>query len=101
MNAKVLNKCKMYMLRWPIIFTIGIYAILQDSRLPNFKQLEKAHIPDACKKLNSFLSKYKLHQCFTEDEFAHWFLPQENIVYSFVVEVFSLSSSLIFSATLQ
>ena len=32
------------------------------------------------------LSKYKLVTEFSEDEFAHWFMPRKNIIDTFVVE---------------
>lgn len=32
------------------------------------------------------LQKYKYHQVFTEEEFSHWILPKDGVVYSYVVE---------------
>ena len=59
----------------------------QTPRTPGFKPLEKRHMEKACKSLNDYLSKYKLHQQFSIEEFEHWFLPRKDIVYSYVVEV--------------
>ena len=67
-----------------IIFMILCF---QQPRSVGFKQLEKRHMERACKNLNDYLSKYKLRQRFTVEEFEHWFLPRKDIVYSYVVEV--------------
>lgn len=37
--------------------------------------------------LNNHLSNcYKVHMVFTADEVAHWVLPRDKVVYSYVVE---------------
>jgi len=64
---------------------------LQAPKTPGFKPLEKCHLEGACKALNAYLSKYKLHQKFTLEEFEHWFLPRKDIVYAYVVEVTYIS----------
>ena len=77
--------------RWYHIWKNLAYHInepcFQQPRSPGFKPLEKCHMERACKNLNDYLSKYKLHQRFTLEEFEHWFLPRKDIVYSYVVEV--------------
>ena len=36
--------------------------------------------------LNNYLSQFKLHISFTEDEVAHFLLPQEWVIESYVVD---------------
>lgn len=66
--------------------TIKLYKVPEAPKTPGFKPLEKCHLEGACKALNAYLSKYKLHQKFTLEEFEHWFLPRKDIVYAYVVE---------------
>lgn len=66
--------------------TIKLYKLPQEPRTAGLKLLEKRHVDSACANLNKSLSKYKLHQTFSVEEFEHWFTPQKDIVYSYVVE---------------
>lgn len=66
--------------------TIKLYKLPEAPKTPGFKPLEKRHLELTCSSLNNFLTKYQLHQKFTLDEFEHWFIPQKDIVYSYVVE---------------
>ncbi|EPZ31533.1 Acyl-CoA N-acyltransferase domain-containing protein [Rozella allomycis CSF55] len=54
--------------------------------LPGFRQMRIEDIPQVTIKLNSFLEKYKVSACFNEQEVKHWFLPVNNVVYSYVVQ---------------
>ena len=51
-----------------------------------FRSMEKKDVPIVAKKLNAWLQQYKLHIQFNEDEVAHFLLPKEWVVESFVVE---------------
>jgi len=66
--------------------TIKLYKLPDQPKIPGFKPLEAKHIPQATERLNEYLNRYKLHQSFDLDEFEHWFMPQKDIVYSYVVE---------------
>jgi len=48
--------------------------------------MEKKDVGAVTKKLNKWLSQYKLHIQFTEQEVGHFLLPREWVVESFVVE---------------
>lgn len=45
------------------------------------------HLVGAYKLLTNYLEKFDLVPVFGKDEFDHLFLPQEDVVYSYVVEV--------------
>jgi glycylpeptide N-tetradecanoyltransferase len=38
------------------------------------------------KKLSEYLTKFKLYTIYTEEEIAHYMLPRESVLYSYVVE---------------
>lgn len=44
-----------------------------------------ADVPSACALLNAYLARTKLAPVFSEADFAHWLLPREGVVDSFVV----------------
>ena len=39
--------------------------------------------------LNDFLDAVKVHIVFSEEEVAHFMLPRENVIYSYVVESYA------------
>lgn len=54
--------------------------------MPGFRMMTKEDIPKVHALLNAHLSTYKVHINFNEAEIEHFLLPQEGVVYSFVVE---------------
>jgi hypothetical protein len=44
-------------------------------------------VPEACALLSAYLKKFQLSQTYNTEEFAHWFLPRDGVIHSFVVEV--------------
>ena len=42
-------------------------------------------VPSACKLLNTYLENFDLIIRFSEAEFAHWLLPRDGVIDSFVV----------------
>lgn len=68
-------------------------AFVKQHRLPEepllrgIRPLVDTDVPAVAKLLNNHLSScYKVHMDFTPDEVAHWVLPRDNVVYSYVVE---------------
>lgn len=46
--------------------------------------MTEADIPQVTRLLKTYLSGRKIHINFTEDEVRHFFLPQDNVIYSYV-----------------
>lgn len=46
--------------------------------------MTKDDVPQAFQLMSNYLKKFKLAVVFTEEEFAHWLLPREGVVSSFV-----------------
>ena len=50
------------------------------------RPMEARDIPAVTKLLSDYLSNKDVYPEYNEDEIKHWFMPKENIVYSFVVQ---------------
>ncbi|XP_051165510.1 glycylpeptide N-tetradecanoyltransferase 2 [Leptopilina boulardi] len=66
--------------------TLKLYKLPENTKVPGFRKLVQTDIPQAHKILYDYLKKFDLAPIFSEDEFRHWFLPQNGIINSFVVE---------------
>jgi len=66
--------------------TIKIYRLESTPKTPGIREIKASDVPQACALLESYLKNYNLTTHFNQDEFAHWFLPRDGIVNTFVVE---------------
>ncbi|XP_066262103.1 glycylpeptide N-tetradecanoyltransferase [Euwallacea similis] len=66
--------------------TLKLYKLPDQPRTPGFRKMNKEDVDQTHVLLNKYLSLYDLAPHFTKEEFLHWFLPQPNIIDSFVVE---------------
>jgi glycylpeptide N-tetradecanoyltransferase len=66
---------------------IKAHRLPKTVRLPGFRSMTEADVPEVTVKLNEYLSQYKFSQVFDEPQVAHWFLPRPGIVGSYVLEV--------------
>lgn len=66
--------------------TLRLYNLPEHTRLEGFKELTKEHIPQVYSMLLQYLDRFDLSPRFTLEEVEHWFLPQENVINSYVVE---------------
>lgn len=87
--------------------TIKFYKLPAEPKLTGFRALEERDVEAVCAMLNKHLEKFELVPIYERDEFAHWFLPREDVVDSYVVEqegkivaftsFFTLPSSVMFN----
>eukprot|EP00331_Platyophrya_macrostoma_P001006 CAMPEP_0176406110 /NCGR_PEP_ID=MMETSP0127-20121128/696_1 /TAXON_ID=938130 /ORGANISM="Platyophrya macrostoma, Strain WH" /LENGTH=399 /DNA_ID=CAMNT_0017785213 /DNA_START=66 /DNA_END=1262 /DNA_ORIENTATION=+ len=61
------------------------YAVAKSS-VKGIRPMEAADVPAVCSMLRATLSRFHVAPVFSEDEVRHWFIPQEGVVYSYVVE---------------
>ncbi|KAL1222242.1 Glycylpeptide N-tetradecanoyltransferase 1 [Cardamine amara subsp. amara] len=60
-------------------------------KLPNavvtlgFRKMESSDIPSVTKLLRTYLKQFKVALDFDKNDIKHWFLPQDSVVYSYVV----------------
>lgn len=66
--------------------TIKLYALKQETQVPGLRPLTKDDVPAACALLQEYNQQFDMCVRMTEEEFAHWLLPREGVVYSYVVE---------------
>ncbi|XP_044729600.1 glycylpeptide N-tetradecanoyltransferase [Chrysoperla carnea] len=65
--------------------TMKLYKLPENVCTKGFRKLTVKDIPQAHKLLEEYLKKFDLAPVFSEEEFRHWFTPQDGIVDSFVV----------------
>lgn len=52
------------------------------------RPMQAKDVPRVTQILNEYLMTVKIHMVFTEDEVAHFLLPRENVMFSYVVDTF-------------
>ena len=57
--------------------------------------MQEKDVPRVCQLLNEHLDSIKIHIMFTEDEIAHFLLPRDDVIYSYVVEEFKNNTNTI------
>ena len=65
---------------------IKILKLPDEVKTEGLRPLALADVEQASQLLNEYLVKYKLVPQMDAAEFAHWFLPRDNIINSYVVE---------------
>lgn len=66
--------------------TLKLYRLPEAIKVPGFRKMTLADLPEAHSLLTKFLERYDLTPIFDETEFRHWFVPRPGIVDSYVVE---------------
>jgi len=70
----------------PMSRFVKLYKLPAETSIVGLRPMEKKDVPVVTKKLNTFLQQFKMHIQFNEAEVAHFLLPQEWVIESFVVE---------------
>jgi len=65
---------------------LKLYRLPEETKVVGLRKFETKDIPAVTKLLNDYLSKFSLCPFFNETEVEHWFIPQQNIINSYVVE---------------
>ena len=63
-----------------------IYKVNPEVTIPGLREMKKSDCESVFKIINKYLEKFKVHPFYSLDECAHWFLPREKVVYSYVIE---------------
>lgn len=65
---------------------LRLYSLPENIRLEGFKEMTKDHTDQVYDMLTAYLDRFDLAPLYTLEEFEHWFLPQEDVINSYVVE---------------
>ncbi|VVC32295.1 Myristoyl-CoA:protein N-myristoyltransferase,Myristoyl-CoA:protein N- [Cinara cedri] len=65
--------------------TLKLHKLPESTRTPGFRKLLAEDLPQARKLLSDYLQTFDLSSTFSEEEFKHWFLPQDGIIDAYVV----------------
>jgi len=66
--------------------TIKLYKVPDTTQLPGMREMEPRDVLRVSELVTGYLKKFPLHPEFTPEEVAHWMLPRDGVVYSFVRE---------------
>lgn len=66
--------------------TLKLYKLPDSPKTRGFRKMEIEDCDKVVKLLNDYLSKFDLAPIFNDEEFKHWFIPQNGIIDSFVVQ---------------
>ena len=64
---------------------LKMYKLPKKPTIIGLREIEPRDIPQVCKVINDYLSRFRISQAFTEEECSHWFL-KKYIVYCYVIE---------------
>nr|AAO20905.1 N-myristoyltransferase 2 [Takifugu rubripes] len=71
--------------------TMKLYRLPDSTKTPGLRPMERRDIRQVTELLQKFLKRFQLAPSMTEEEVSHWFLPQDNIIDTYVVEVAGIS----------
>lgn len=63
-----------------------LYWLPNETKIHGLRPMIKSDILSAHNLLCEYFKSFDIAPIFTENEFEHWFLPRENIIYSYVIE---------------
>lgn len=66
--------------------TIKLYSVKPETCVPGIRELRKEDVPAVHSLLTEYNHQFNLNADMGKDEVAHWLLPREEVVYSYVVE---------------
>ena len=72
--------------RWTVSMLEKYYRLTNKNIIKNMRLMKKKDVPQINILLNKYLEKYDMAPVFNDVEIEHKFMPQKDIVYSFVVE---------------
>jgi glycylpeptide N-tetradecanoyltransferase len=66
--------------------TIKLYRVPETPQLPGMRKMEKKDTKRVFELVSGYLNQFALHPEFKEDELAHWMLPQDGVIFTYVRE---------------
>lgn len=72
--------------RMTMVRTLKLYALPEAPLTPGVRPITPADVAACCPLLNDYLRRFAIAPQLSEEEFRHWMLTREGVVYTFVVE---------------
>uniref|UniRef100_A0A4W5RDJ6 Glycylpeptide N-tetradecanoyltransferase n=1 Tax=Hucho hucho TaxID=62062 RepID=A0A4W5RDJ6_9TELE len=66
--------------------TMKLYRLPDSTKTPGLRVMERRDVRQVTELLQKHMRRFQLAPSMGEEEVAHWFLPQDNIIDTFVVE---------------
>ncbi|XP_077978307.1 glycylpeptide N-tetradecanoyltransferase 2-like [Glandiceps talaboti] len=66
--------------------TIKLYRLPEETKIPNLRPMYRRDVNKCCTLFNEYQKSFSLSPEFSDAEFAHWFLPRDGIVDTYVVD---------------
>lgn len=66
--------------------TLKLYRLPSDTATRGFRRLQPEDVDSCHRLLANYLKRFDLAPVFNKEQFIHWFLPQDKIIDSYVVE---------------
>ncbi|KAG0719453.1 Glycylpeptide N-tetradecanoyltransferase 2 [Chionoecetes opilio] len=66
--------------------TLKLYRLPSDTATRGFRRLQPQDVDSCHQLLQTYLKRFDLSPVFNREQFIHWFLPQDKIIDSYVVE---------------
>lgn len=66
--------------------TLKLYRLPSDTATRGFRRLQPQDVDSCHRLLANYLKRFDLAPVFSREQFIHWFLPQDKIIDSYVVE---------------
>uniref|UniRef100_A0A8C7MGM2 Glycylpeptide N-tetradecanoyltransferase n=1 Tax=Oncorhynchus kisutch TaxID=8019 RepID=A0A8C7MGM2_ONCKI len=66
--------------------TMKLYRLPDSTKTPGLRAMERRDVHQVTELLQKHMRRFQLAPSMGEEEVAHWFLPQDNIIDTFVVE---------------
>ncbi|KAG9342828.1 hypothetical protein JZ751_015700, partial [Albula glossodonta] len=66
--------------------TMKLYRLPDTTKTAGLRPMEKRDVKQVTELLDKYLQQFHLRPVMGEEEVSHWFLPQENIIDTYVVE---------------
>ena len=73
-------------LNTPMSKHVKRFALPAEPNIEGLRPMKVEDAPQVHKLLNEFLSQFKFHVTFSQEEIVHFFIPREGIIESFVIE---------------
>lgn len=66
--------------------TIKLNTVKSATMVPGIRLMRESDVPAACAIFMKYMAHFHMHVNVTDDDFRHWYLPREGVVYTYVVE---------------